>query len=120
MVQNWKGPFKKMFFNFSDEPLLGSLYFSWHGSLAWKSRKNDVRLIEHRFCITPILFTIHAKIIYPRWGCMADKNILQINKYGPEWLETHFYQTCHGRTEDSRNKTTIMVLANRSSIFDGR
>ena len=58
------------------QPLLGFHYFSWHGTLAWKSRKNDVRLIEHRFCITPILFnTIHAKIIHPRWGCMAARNI---------------------------------------------
>jgi len=52
---------------------LGFHYFSRHGTLAWKSRKNDVRLIEHRFCITPLLFTIHAKIVHPLWGCMADK-----------------------------------------------
>jgi len=64
---------KKSIFNFRDITPSGFHYFSRHGMLAWKSRKNDVRLIEHRFCISPLLFTIHAKIIHPRWGCMADK-----------------------------------------------
>ncbi len=75
MTGKWKA--KNVFFILEIQPLLGFHYFSRHGTLAWKSRKNDVRLIEHRFCITPLLFTIHAKIIHPRWGCMADK------KYSP-------------------------------------
>gem|GEM_PF-5716003 len=57
------------------QPLLGFHYFSWHGTLAWKSRKNDVRLIEHHFCINPKLFETIPKIIHPRWGCMAARNI---------------------------------------------
>ncbi|WP_409150124.1 hypothetical protein, partial [Sphingobacterium sp. BS-2] len=55
----------KIFLILEIQPLLGFHYFSWHGTLAWKSRKNDVRLIEHRFCINPILFDIIAKIILP-------------------------------------------------------
>ena len=67
---------KKKIFNFRDITPSGFHYFSRHGTFAWKSRKNDVRLIEHRFCISPILLGTIAKIILHFQGSMSQKNIL--------------------------------------------
>src|SRR5690606_31905949 len=93
MTGKWKA--KNVFFILEIQPLSGFHYFSRHGTLAWKSRKNDVRFIEHRFCINSILFTIHAKIIHPLWGCMADKDILLENINRSKYLETQSNKFVH-------------------------